>query len=157
MIRAVNHHRFTGKGTTLQSIEDGAGQAVHVFTQAIISRPGVPRLAFGDFRVETMHATVPPHLFRQLRLIDNRRRHFRVMDVKFFPLAALAGVLIVTAARMVDATNARAILRSTRSDALVFVLTAVVTVAFDLILAGEPSVADALEALLDELGEFGGI
>ncbi|MGV9193196.1 SulP family inorganic anion transporter [Microbacterium sp. MC2] len=51
------------------------------------------------------------------------------------PLAALAGVLMVTAVRMVHRDTARAILRSTRADALAFILTAVVTVAFDLIIA----------------------
>jgi len=51
------------------------------------------------------------------------------------PLAALAGVLLVTAVRMVAPATVRAILRSTRPDAAIFVLTAVVTVAFDLVLA----------------------
>jgi SulP family sulfate permease len=51
------------------------------------------------------------------------------------PLVALAGVLIVTAYRMVERNNVRSVLHSTRSDALVFVLTAVGTVAFDLIRA----------------------
>lgn len=53
--------------------------------------------------------------------------------VAAIPLSALAGVLIVTAFRMVSATTVRKILRSTRSDAIVFLLTAAVTVAFDLI------------------------
>jgi SulP family sulfate permease len=51
------------------------------------------------------------------------------------PLAALAGVLLVTAVRMVAPATVRAILRSTRPDAVIFVLTALVTVAFDLVLA----------------------
>ncbi|WP_454115671.1 SulP family inorganic anion transporter [Microbacterium lacticum] len=51
------------------------------------------------------------------------------------PLAALAGVLMVTAVRMVHLGTVRAILRSTRADALAFVVTAVVTVSFDLIVA----------------------
>ena len=59
------------------------------------------------------------------------------------PLAALAGVLMVTAVRMVEVHNIRSILRSTRSDAVVLVLTAVATVAFDLILAVEIGVAAA--------------
>jgi len=59
------------------------------------------------------------------------------------PLAALAGVLMVTAVRMVDAHNVRAVLRSTRSDAAVLVLTAVATVAFDLIVAIEVGVVVA--------------
>lgn len=59
------------------------------------------------------------------------------------PLAALAGVLIVTAVRMVEVHNVRSILRSTRSDALVLALTAVATVVFDLIVAVEIGVAAA--------------
>lgn len=59
------------------------------------------------------------------------------------PLAALAGVLVVTAVRMVEVRNIRAILRSTRSDALVLMLTAVATVAFDLVVAVEIGVAAA--------------
>ncbi len=59
------------------------------------------------------------------------------------PLAALAGVLMVTAVRMVEVHNVRSILRSTRSDALVLVLTAVATVVFDLIVAVEIGVAAA--------------
>lgn len=59
------------------------------------------------------------------------------------PLAALAGVLMVTAVRMVEVHNVRSVLRSTRSDAVVLALTAVATVAFDLILAVEIGVAAA--------------
>jgi Sulfate permease and related transporters (MFS superfamily) len=51
------------------------------------------------------------------------------------PLAALAGVLMVTATRMVHAATVRSILRSTRADAVAFVLTAIVTVSVDLIVA----------------------
>jgi SulP family sulfate permease len=59
------------------------------------------------------------------------------------PLAALAGVLMVTAVRMVDLRNVRGVLRSTRSDALVLVITAGATIAFDLILAVEIGIAIA--------------
>ncbi len=59
------------------------------------------------------------------------------------PLAALAGVLMVTAARMVEPHNVRAVVRATRSDALVFALTAFATVAFDLIFAVELGMAVA--------------
>jgi len=51
------------------------------------------------------------------------------------PLAALAGVLMITAVRMVHAGTIRSILRSTRADAVAFVLTAAITVSFDLIVA----------------------
>jgi len=51
------------------------------------------------------------------------------------PLAALAGVLMLTAWRMVHRSTVAAILRSTRADAAAFVLTAIITVAFDLIVA----------------------
>ena len=51
------------------------------------------------------------------------------------PLAALSGVLMVTAVRMVHRATVRSILRSTRADAAAFVITAVVTVSVDLIVA----------------------
>ncbi len=57
--------------------------------------------------------------------------------VSAIPLAALAAVLMVTSLRMISVATIATILRSTRSDALTFVLTAVVTVGFDLIEAVE--------------------
>jgi SulP family sulfate permease len=51
------------------------------------------------------------------------------------PVAALAGVLMVTSVRMVHAGTVRTILRSTRADAIAFIATAVVTVSVDLIVA----------------------
>jgi SulP family sulfate permease len=63
--------------------------------------------------------------------------------VSEIPLAALAGVLMVTACRMVEVHNVRAVTRSTRSDALVLLVTTAATVAFDLIVAVEVGVAIA--------------
>jgi MFS superfamily sulfate permease-like transporter len=51
------------------------------------------------------------------------------------PLTALAGVLIATALQMVRVSSLRALLRSTRGDAAVLVVTAVATIAFDLVTA----------------------
>lgn len=51
------------------------------------------------------------------------------------PLAALAGVLLATAIRMVEVGSLRAMARATRADALVLVLTALATVALDLVQA----------------------
>jgi len=59
------------------------------------------------------------------------------------PLAALAGVLMVTAVRMVEVHNVRAVVRATRSDAIVLVATAGATIAFDLIVAVEIGIAVA--------------
>jgi SulP family sulfate permease len=55
--------------------------------------------------------------------------------VAFIPLAALAGVLIATAIQMIEVSSLAALLRSTRGDAAVLVLTAVGTIAFDLVTA----------------------
>lgn len=60
------------------------------------------------------------------------------------PLVALAGVLLVTAYRMVERHNVRAVLGSTRNDALVFALTALGTIVFDLIKAVEAGLALAV-------------
>nr|WP_202472610.1 SulP family inorganic anion transporter [Streptomyces sp. SID4921] len=53
--------------------------------------------------------------------------------VSRIPLAALAGVLLATAIRMVEVGALRAMVRATRSDAIVLVLTAVATLALDLV------------------------
>ncbi|MEI6249826.1 MAG: SulP family inorganic anion transporter [Actinomycetes bacterium] len=53
------------------------------------------------------------------------------------PTSVLAGILIGTAYRMVDIGSVRSVLRSTRSDAAVFMVTAFVTVTLDLIVAVE--------------------
>ncbi|MFF4603139.1 SulP family inorganic anion transporter [Streptomyces sp. NPDC001339] len=55
--------------------------------------------------------------------------------VSRIPLAALAGVLLATAVRMVEVGSLRAMARATRSDAVVLVLTAVATLALDLVYA----------------------
>ncbi|GEM32604.1 sulfate permease [Nocardia neocaledoniensis NBRC 108232] len=51
------------------------------------------------------------------------------------PIAALAGVLLATTVRMVEAASLAAIARASRGDAIVMVVTFVVTVAFDLVTA----------------------
>ena len=73
------------------------------------------------------------------------------------PLAALAAVLLVTAARMVDVSTAVAICRSGRSGAAVFLTTLVVTVAFDLVLAVEVGVAVAAVLALRAVARASGL
>jgi len=51
------------------------------------------------------------------------------------PLAALAGVLLATTVQMVEVSSVRALLRSTRGDAVVLMLTAAATLVFDLVTA----------------------
>ena len=69
------------------------------------------------------------------------------------PLAALAGVLMVTAVRMIEFGTVGRILRSTTSDALLLTVTAASTVAFDLVVAVGAGVALAsllaLKAMAD--------
>ncbi|MFF7274948.1 SulP family inorganic anion transporter [Streptomyces griseorubiginosus] len=55
--------------------------------------------------------------------------------VSKIPLAALAGVLLATAVRMVEVGSLKAMAKATRSDALILVLTAVATLALDLVQA----------------------
>ncbi|MFB8229592.1 SulP family inorganic anion transporter [Cellulosimicrobium sp. NPDC055967] len=57
--------------------------------------------------------------------------------VSRIPLAALAGVLMVTSFRMIGARTIRSVVGAGRSSAATFVVTAVVTVAFDLVQAIE--------------------
>ncbi|BCJ76872.1 sulfate permease [Catellatospora sp. IY07-71] len=55
--------------------------------------------------------------------------------VAYIPLAALAGVLLATAIRMVEVGSLLALARSTRSDAVLIAVTATATVALDLVAA----------------------
>ncbi|MFI1163501.1 SulP family inorganic anion transporter [Streptomyces sp. NPDC020801] len=55
--------------------------------------------------------------------------------VSRIPLAALAGVLLATAVRMVEVGSLRAMVRATRSDAAILALTALATLALDLVYA----------------------
>lgn len=73
--------------------------------------------------------------------------------VSRIPLAALAGVLMVTAWRMVERHNVRSVLRSTRGDTAVFALTAVATIALDLIAAIVLGLALAAVLALAHLAE----
>jgi SulP family sulfate permease len=59
------------------------------------------------------------------------------------PRAALAGILMVTAYRMIEFEAIRAVVRSTKSDFATMLLTTVVTVGFDLVLAIEIGMAVA--------------
>ena len=75
--------------------------------------------------------------------------------VSRIPLAALAGVLMVTGVRMVEPHNIRAVVRATRSDAAVFAVTTFVTLAFDLIMAVEVGVAAAAVLALRAVARTG--
>ncbi|WP_373310920.1 SulP family inorganic anion transporter [Streptomyces alanosinicus] len=55
--------------------------------------------------------------------------------VSKIPLAALAGVLLATAIRMVEVGSLKAMAKATRSDAVILVLTAAATLALDLVYA----------------------
>ena len=57
---------------------------------------------------------------------------FLVDAVALIPVAALSGVLIATAIRMVEVSSVRALVHSSRSDTLVVAVTFVATVALDL-------------------------
>ncbi|MEV0808525.1 SulP family inorganic anion transporter [Micromonospora sp. NPDC050200] len=64
------------------------------------------------------------------------------------PLAALAGVLLATTVRMIEAGSLWALARATRGDALVLVLTFAVTVIWDLVTAVAVGVAVAVVVAL---------
>ena len=71
--------------------------------------------------------------------------------IGLIPLAALAGVLMVTAVHMVEFGTVGRIIRSTRADAAVLLATATATVAFDLVVAVEVGVVLASGLALREL------
>ncbi|MFE5671376.1 SulP family inorganic anion transporter [Agromyces sp. NPDC056523] len=73
------------------------------------------------------------------------------------PLAALAGVLMVTAARMIPLATVRTVVGSTRADAAVFVGTAIITVSVDLITAVLVGVAVAAFLALRSVARSSGV
>ncbi len=73
------------------------------------------------------------------------------------PLAALSGVLMVTATRMISVATVRSIVGSTRSDTIVFIITALITVSFDLIVAVGIGIAVAAFFALRTLSKSGGV
>ncbi|MET4093106.1 SulP family inorganic anion transporter [Arthrobacter sp. UYCu712] len=73
------------------------------------------------------------------------------------PLAVLAGILMITATRMISRHTVTAIMRSTRADAAVFILTALVTVAFDLIVAIQIGLAAAALFTLRKFASMSGV
>ncbi|MEO5921269.1 MAG: SulP family inorganic anion transporter [Pseudolysinimonas sp.] len=77
--------------------------------------------------------------------------------VSNIPLAALAGVLMVTATRMISLATVRSVVGSTRADTAVFVLTAIVTISFDLIVAVGIGIAVAAFFALRRLAQSGGV
>lgn len=77
--------------------------------------------------------------------------------VSQIPLAALSGVLMVTATRMVSLSTVRSVVGSTRSDAVVFVVTALITVSFDLIVAVGIGIAVAAFFALRTVAQSGGV
>ncbi|WP_127126169.1 SulP family inorganic anion transporter [Georgenia sp. SYP-B2076] len=77
--------------------------------------------------------------------------------VALIPMSALAGVLIVTALRMMDLSTARSILRATRSDAAVYLVTVAVTLVFDLVVAVQAGVAVAAFLALRAMARVSGL
>lgn len=77
--------------------------------------------------------------------------------VSQIPLAALSGVLMVTAARMVSVSTVRAVVGSTKSDTIVFITTAIITVSVDLIVAVGIGIAVAAFFALRALAKSGGV
>lgn len=73
------------------------------------------------------------------------------------PLAALSGVLMVTACRMISVATVRSVVGSTRTDAVVFVVTALVTVSVDLIYAVLIGIAFAAFFALRALARSAGV
>jgi SulP family sulfate permease len=73
------------------------------------------------------------------------------------PLAALAGVLLVTAARMIHLDLVKRILTLSKQDALMFVVTAVVTVSVDLIYAVIAGIVIATFLMLRMVSQAAGV
>ena len=83
--------------------------------------------------------------------------YFAAGLVSTIPLAALAGVLMVTAAKMVSPRAIYTVLKASKSDALVFITTAVITVSVDLIVAVGIGIAVAGILALRALSNSSGV
>lgn len=77
--------------------------------------------------------------------------------VAHIPLAALAGVLMVTAFRMVSVATVRTVVGATRSDAIIFFVTAIITVSVDLIYAVLIGIAVAAFFALRQMARASGV
>jgi len=77
--------------------------------------------------------------------------------VAVIPLAALSGVLMATAARMVSPTLIKTMLRTGKAEAAVFVITGVITVSFDLIIAVGIGIAAAAFFALRAMSKASGV
>src|SRR5690606_32547525 len=77
--------------------------------------------------------------------------------VAHIPLAALAGVLMVTAFRMVSVATVRTVVGATRSDAVIFFVTAIITVSVDLIYAVLIGIAVAAFFALRQMARASGV
>lgn len=77
--------------------------------------------------------------------------------VAHIPLAALAGVLMVTAFRMVSVATVRTVVGATRSDAIIFFITALITVSVDLIYAVLIGIAVAAFFALRQMARASGV
>jgi len=77
--------------------------------------------------------------------------------VSRIPLAALAGVLMVTSFRMIGARTIRSVVGAGRSSAAIFAVTALVTVAFDLVQAIEIGIVVAAFFALRTVARASGV
>lgn len=77
--------------------------------------------------------------------------------VAHIPLAALAGVLMATATRMVSPETVRSIFKASRADVLIFFLTAAITLAFDLIVAIQIGLVLAAIVALKHVADQAGV
>lgn len=83
--------------------------------------------------------------------------YFAAGLVSTIPLAALAGVLMVTAAKMVSPRAIYTVLKASKADAVVFITTAVITVSVDLIVAVGIGIAVAGILALRALSNSSGV
>lgn len=71
----------------------------------------------------------------------------------YIPFASLAGILIVVAVQMVEIKHIRLILRTKRSDAIIFLATFLITLFVDLITAIEVGVIMAILVIVKQISE----
>lgn len=131
-------------------VGQGLANIVTAFFQGIPSTGAIARTAVN---VRSGAKSRLSSLFHSLTLVVIM--FFLADFASHIPLAALAGILMMTSIRMVEWENTRAIFRAPQADRIVLLVTFGVTVAFDLILAVEIGLIAAGLLFIRRMSELG--
>lgn len=131
-------------------VGQGMANVVTAFFQGIPATGAIARTAVN---VRSGAKSRLSSLFHSLALV--LIMFFFAEFASHIPLAALAGILMMTSVRMVEWESTRAVFRAPKADRIVLLITFGVTVAFDLILAVEIGLIAAGLLFIRRMSELG--